>query len=138
MLLYDGFHGDRLPPGWEEIESQKYSPRLRTEEYIVWQEQEYAIRRIRRSAGTGALQSVQLTQTGFFQNFFDNPVINVTRVDNATPAYKLLGSYLEAKFAAWHELDALSAPFQGDTTSRPSLLEACKLLMSNHTIPEQK
>ena len=137
-LLYDGFHGDRLPPDWEEIESQKYFPRLRTEEYIVWQEQEYAIRRIRRSAGTGFLQSVQLTQTGFFQNFFDNPAINVTRVDNATPAYKLLGSYLKAKFAAWQELDALFTPFQGDTTSPLGLSEACKLLMSNGTISEQK
>ncbi len=136
-LLLD-FQGDRLPLDWEEIESQKYSPRLRTEEYIVWQEQEYAIRRIRRSARTGFLQSVQLTQTGFFQNFFDNPVINVTRADNATPAYKLLGSYLKAKFVAWQELDALFAPFQGDATSRPSLLEACKLLMSNGTISEQK
>ncbi|MYA29094.1 MAG: hypothetical protein F4Z24_07380 [Nitrospira sp. SB0666_bin_27] len=130
ILLHD-FQEVRLPPDWEEIEGGDYPPYLRNQEYIVWQEQEYAIRRIRRSAGTGALQSVQLTQTGFFQNFFDNPVINVTRVDNATPAYKLLGSYLKAKFVAWQELDALFAPFQGDTTSPPGLSEAWALLRSN-------
>ena len=132
ILLHD-FQEVRLRPDWEEIEGGDYPPYLRNQEYIVWQEQEYAIRRIRRSAGTGTLQSVQLTQTGFFQNFFDNPVIRVTRADNAPPAFKLLGSYLEAKFAAWQELDALFAPFQGDATSRPSLLEACKLLMSEDT-----
>ena len=137
VLLHD-FQEVRLPPDWEEIEGGDYPPYLRNQEYIVWQEQEYAIRRIRRSAGTGALQSVQLTQTGFLQNFFDNPVIEVTRVDSATPAFKLLGSYLDAKFVAWQELDALFAPFQGDATSPPSLLEACKLLMSNDTISEQK
>ena len=137
-LLLDGFPADRLPADWEEMESQKYSPGLRTEEYIFWQEREYAIRRIRRSAGTGALESVQLTQTGFFQNFFDNPVIRVTRVDNAPPSFKLVGSYLEAKFAAWQELDALFAAFQGYATSRPGLSEACKLLMSNDAILEQE
>ena len=137
VLLHD-FQEVRLRPDWEEIEGGDYPPYLRNQEYIVWQEQEYAIRRIRRSAGTGALQSVQLTQTGFLQNFFDNPVIDVTRVDSATPAFKLLGSYLDAKFVAWQELDALFAPFQGDATSPPSLLEACKLLISNDTISEQK
>lgn len=137
VLLHD-FQEVRLPPDWEEIEGGDYPPYLRNQEYIVWQEQEYAIRRIRRSAGTGALQSVQLTQTGFLQNFFDNPVIEVTRVDSATPAFKLLGAYLDAKFVAWQELDALFAPFQGDAASPPSLLEACKLLMSKDTISEQK
>jgi hypothetical protein len=80
------------------------------------------------------LESVQLTQTSFIQNFFDNPVINVTRADNAPPSFKLLGSCLDAKFAAWQELDALFAPFQGDATSRPGLSEACKFLMSNDAI----
>lgn len=137
VLLHD-FHGDRLPPDWEEIESQKYSPHLRTEEYIVWQDREYAVRRIRRSARTGALESVQLTQTGFIQNFFDNPVIGVTRVDTATPSFKLLGSYLDAKFAAWQELDALFAPFQGDANAGRGLPEVCKGLISNDTISEQE
>ena len=133
-LLHDGLQVDPLPADWEEIESQKYSPRLRTAEYIFWQEREYMFRRIRRSARTGALESVQLTQTGFIQNFFDNPVISVTRADNAPPSFKLLGSYLDAKFAAWQELDALFAPFQSDAPSRPGLSEACKLLMSNDAI----
>lgn len=133
ILLLD-FQGVRLPPDWEEIEGGDYPPYLRNQEYIVWQGREYAIRRIRRSAGTGALESVQLTQTGFIQNFFDNPVISVTRADNAPPSFKLLGSYLDAKFAAWQELDALFAPFQGDAPSRSGLSEACKLLMSNDAI----
>ena len=137
VLLHD-FQEVRLPPDWEEIEGGDYPPYLRNQEYIVWQEQEYAIRRIYRSAGTGFLESVQLTQAGFFQNFFDNPVINVTRVGNAIRSFKLLGAYLEAKFAAWQALDALFAPFQGDAALRPGLSEACKLLMSNDTISEQK
>ena len=137
-LLRDGFHGDRLPPDWEEIESQEYPPYLRTEEYIVLREREYAIRRIRRSTKTGVLESVQLTRTGFIQNFFDNPVIRVTRVDNALPSSKLLGSYLDAKSAAWQKLDALLAalhePGRDVATVRPDLPEVCKLLMSNDSI----
>lgn len=133
-LLQDGFHGDRLPPDWEEIEGGDYPPYLRTEEYIVWQEREYAIRRIRRSARTGALESVQLTQTGFIQNFFDNPVIGVTRVDNTSPSFKLLGSYLDAKFAAWEELDALHQPDRGGVPARPGLPDVCKSFMSNDSI----
>ena len=113
ILLMDGFHRDHLPADWEEIEGQDYPPFLRNHEYIVWREREYAIRRIRRSPGTGALKSVQLTQTGFIQNFFDNPVIGVTRVDDASPSFKLLGSYLENKFAAWEELDASYQPDAG-------------------------
>ncbi len=135
ILLLD-FQGVRLPPDWEEIEGGDYPPYLRNQEYIFWQEQEYAIRGIRRSARTGALESVQLTQTGFFQNFFDNPVIRVTRVDNTLPSFRLLGSYLNAKFAAWDELYALFAPFQDDVTPPPGLSEACKLLMSNDAISE--
>lgn len=100
ILLLD-FQGVRLPPDWEEIEGGDYPPYLRNQEYIAWQGREYAIRRIRLSVRTGALESVQLTQTGFIQNFFDNPVISVTRADNAPPSFKLLGSYLDAKFAAW-------------------------------------
>ncbi len=103
-LLQDGFHGGSLPPDWDEIESQEYPPYLRTEEYIVLGEREYAIRRIRRSVRTGALESVQLTRTGFIQDFFDNPVISLTRADNALPTFKLLGSYLDGKFKALQKL----------------------------------
>ena len=91
VLLQDGFPGDRLPADWEEIESQEYPPFLRNQEYIVWREREYAIRRIRRSPKTGDLESVQLTQTGFIQNFFDNPVIGVTRVDERLAVIQIAG-----------------------------------------------
>ncbi len=142
LALLQDFQGVRLPPGWEEIESQEYPPHLRTREYIVWREREYMIRRIRRSVKTGALESVQLTQTGFIQNFFDNPVIGVTRVDNALPSFKLLGSYLDAKSAAWQKLDALLAalhePGQGGATVRPDLPEVCKPLMSNDSMSHPK
>ena len=127
-LLQDGFHGGRLPPDWEEIESQEYPPYLRTEEYIVLGEREYMIRRIRRSTKTGALESAQLTQTGFIQNFFDNPVISVTRVDNAPPSFKLLGSYLDSKFNAQQELG------RSGTTLPSDLPDVCKPLMSNDSI----
>lgn len=137
-LLQDGFPGDRLPADWEEIESQEYPPFLRNHEYIFWRDREYAIRRIRRSARTGALESVQLTQTGFIQNFFDNPVIRVTRVDGASPSFKLLGSYLDAKFAAWGELDASYQPDPGRATARPTLADLCRNILSNAAIAHPK
>ena len=133
VLLHD-FHGERLPPDWEEIEGGDYPPYLRNQEYIFWREREYAIRRIRRSAKTGALESVQLTQTGFIQNFFDNPVIGVTRMDDAPPSFKLLGSYLDAKFAAWQKLDALYEPGREVATALPSLPDACNRLISNDSM----
>ena len=95
---------------------------------MFWGEREYAIRRIRRSAKTGALKSAQLTQTGFIQNFFDNPVISVTRVDNAPPSFKLLGSYLDSKFNAQQELG------RSGTTLPPHLPDVCKPLMSNDSM----
>ena len=135
LALLQDFQG---LPDWEEIEGGDYPPYLRNKEYIVWREREYMIRRIRRSVKTGALESVQLTQTGFIQNFFDNPVIGVTRVDNALPSFKLLGSYLDAKSAAWQKLDALLAalyePGRDGATVRPDLPEVCKPLMSNDSI----
>lgn len=134
ILLQDGLFGGRLPPDWEEIESQADLPHLRNQEYIVWREREYAIRRIRRSVKTGALKSMQLTQTGFIQNFFDNPVIRVTRVDNASSSFKLLGSYLENKFAAWEELDASYQPDRAGATVLPTLADVCKNLFSNDSI----
>ena len=128
ILLQDGFRGGRLSPDWEEIEGRDSPAHFRNEEYIVLREREYAIRRIRRSARTGALASVQLTQTGFIQNFFDNPVISVTRVDNAPPAFKLLGSYLDSKFNAQQELG------RSGTTLPSDLPDVCKPLMSNDSI----
>ena len=127
-LLQDGFRGGRLSPDWEEIEGRDSPAHLRNEEYIFWREREYAIRRIRRSTKTGALKSVQLTQTGFIQNFFDNPVISVTRVDNALPTFKLLGSYLDSKFNAQQELG------RSGTTLPSDLPDVCKPLMSNDSI----
>ena len=138
ILLMDGFHRDPLPLDWEEIEGGDYPPFLRNHEYIVWQDREYMFRRIRRSAETGDLESVQLTQTGFIQNFFDNPVINVTRVDDASPSFKLLRSYLDAKFAAWEELNASYQPDRGGAPVLPTLAGVCKTLMSNDAISEQE
>ena len=134
ILLQDGFRGGRLSPDWEEIEGRDSPAHLRNEEYIFWREREYAIRRIRRSARTGALASVQLTQTGFIQNFFDNPVISVTRVGNARSSFKLLGSYLDGKFAAWKELNAQRERGQGGAALSPDLPDVCKRLMSNDSM----
>ena len=128
ILLQDGFRGGRLSPDWEEIEGRDSPAHFRNEEYIVLREREYAIRRIRRSARTGALASVQLTQTGFIQNFFDNPVISVTRVGNAPPSFKLLGSYLDSKFNAQQELG------RSGTTLPSDLPDVCKPLMSNDSM----
>ena len=120
VLLHDGFENSRLPADWEEIKSQKYSNHLFNEEYIVLGQREYAIRKIRRSSKTGALESVQLTRTGFIQNFFDNPLITLRRVDNPLRTFKLLASYLDSKFKTLQELN------QAPTTTPTDLPEFCQ------------
>ena len=138
ILLQDGFQRDRVPPAWEEsllfnprlfqhgrlphdweeIEGQAYPVHLRNREYLMLHDREYAIWKIRRSLETGALESVHLTQTGYIQNFFDNPVIGLTRVEHPSPSFKLLGPYLDSKFHALEEL--------GHTPWRADLPEVCK------------
>ena len=142
IFLQDGFRRDRVPPireegllfsprlfqhgrlphDWEEIEGQAYPVHLRNREYLVLREREYSIWKIRRSLETGALESVHLTRTGFIQNFFDNPVIGLTRVEHPSPSFKLLGPYLDSKFHALEELGLGHAPLPWSA----ELPEVCK------------
>ena len=119
ILLQDGSFGGRLPVDWEKIENRKQPGHIRNEEYISLNGREYAIKNIRRSRKTGDLASVQLTRTGFIQNFFDNPVIKLTRMEQSTPTHKLLGSYLNSKF------DAMKRINMGDATVFNDLPEGC-------------
>ena len=121
VLLQDGFHGNYLPADWEEIKAQPHFSHLYNEEYILVREREYAIKKIRRSMENGTLKSIQLTRTGFIQNFFDNPLIHLKREDNAAPTFKLLGSYLESKFAARQVLGSYGASLPTE------LPEVCEL-----------
>ena len=120
ILLQDGSFSGRLPVDWEKIENRKQPGHIRNEEYISLNGREYAIKNIRRSRKTGDLVSVQLTRTGFIQNFFDNPVIKLTRMEQSTPTHKLLGSYLNSKF------DAMKRINMGDATVFNDLPEGCK------------
>ena len=120
ILLQDGSYSGRLLVDWVKIESRKQPGHIMNVEYISLNGREYAIRNIRRSSKTGDLTSVQLTRTGFIQNFFDNPVIKFTRKKQSTPTHKLLGSYLNSKFDAQKRMNT------GDATVFNGLPEGCK------------
>ena len=120
ILLQDGLHGSRLPADWEEIKGRAHSSHLYNEEYIFVRQREYAIKKIRRSAKTGALESVQLTRTGFIQNFVDNPVIRLQRVDDPPSTFRLLGPYLDSKYNAQQQLG------REGSTLPTELPEVCK------------
>ena len=94
--LHDGLHGKRLAPGWKKMKADKYGRYLANDEYIDLGNQQYMIKRIRRDPGSGALKSVRFTQTGYLQNFFDNPKVELTRVGEV-PARGILRAYLRGK-----------------------------------------
>lgn len=76
------------------------------DEYSFLRGREYMVKEIRRDAGTGKLASLQLTQTGFIQNFFDNPRLRLTRNEAGNADAELLGDYVKAKYAARNALNA--------------------------------
>lgn len=63
------------------------------------------VKEVRRDPGAGELTSLQLTQTGFIQNFFDNPGLRLARLETASAGPELLVDYVNAKFAARNALD---------------------------------
>ena len=76
------------------------------DEYIFLREREYMVKEFRRDPETGELIDLRLTQTGFIQNFFDNPRLRLARIETASADLELLAGYVNAKFAAHYALNA--------------------------------
>ena len=97
--------------GWErqpELEVSRFPEgyRMMNDEYIFLRGREYMVKGVRLEPETGELKSLRLTQTGFIQNFFDNPKLRLERVETGTGEFRLLADYVKAKFAAHAALDA--------------------------------
>lgn len=75
-------------------------------EYSFLRGREYMVKEIRFDSGTGELDSLQLTQTGFIQNFFDNPRLRLSRDESGNADVELLADYVKARFAAQSALNA--------------------------------
>ena len=76
------------------------------DEYIFLREREYMVKEVRRDPETGELIDLRLTQTGFIQNFLDNPKLRLEKNETATGGVELLADYVNAKFAAHNALNA--------------------------------
>lgn len=95
-------HGD-----WEqlhELEINRFPEGyyIGNDEYIFLRDREYMVKELRRNPDTGELRDLRLTQTGFIQNFFDNPRLRLTRVGTTPAELELLADYVDAKFAAYN------------------------------------
>ena len=90
--------GQGLASDWEGIDSR--TRRILNEEYIQLRGKEYAIRKLQRDPDTGLLQDIQLTRTGFLQNPFDNPAVQLQRLHSQLAEVELLLAYLRSKFDA--------------------------------------
>ncbi len=98
-------HGD-----WEqlhELEIKRFPEGyyMGNDEYIFLRDREYMVKELRRDPDTGELRDLRLTQTGFIQNFFDNPRLRLVRVGAATAELELLANYVNAKFTAYNALN---------------------------------
>ena len=76
------------------------------DEYISLRERKYMVKEFRRDPETGELIDLRLTQTGFIQNFFNNPSLRLARIETASVELELLAGYVNAKFAAHYALNA--------------------------------
>ena len=99
VFIYSG-PGRRglLGSGWRSATAK--SGLLRNEEYMVLRGREYLVRRVERDPHTGRLTEVRLTQTGFLQNFFDNPKLSLVPADAPAGELELIKEYVNAKYAA--------------------------------------
>ena len=98
-------HGD-----WEqlhELEMNRFPEGyyMGNDEYISLRNREYMVKELRRDPDTGELRDLRLTQTGFIQNFFDNPRLRLDRAGAATAELELLANYVNAKFTAYNALN---------------------------------
>jgi len=112
--VYRSAHGPGLViihGGWEQQPELGISrfPQgywMMNDEYIFLRGREYMVKQVRRSAQTGELKSLRLTRTGFIQNFFDNPKLQLERVETGSGELRLLEDYVRAKSSALKSLDA--------------------------------
>ncbi len=88
---------------------------MTNDEYPFLRGREYMVKEIRLDSGTGKLASLQLTQTGFIQNFFDNPRLRLTRNETGAAGAELLAEYVKAKFTARNALHAFFESVQQDS-----------------------
>lgn len=101
-----------LGSGWRSVTSK--SGLLRNEEYVSLRGREYMVREVKRDPRTGRLAEVRLTQTGFLQNFFDNPKLRLSAADAPAGVLKLLNGYVRAKYAAMENLQIGGASLPSD------------------------
>ena len=76
-----------LGSGWRSATAK--SGLLMNEEYMSLRGREYMVRQVERDPRTGKLSEVQLTQTGFIQNFFDNPKLTLAAADEPAGVLEL-------------------------------------------------
>ena len=91
-----------LGPGWHSATAK--SGLLMNDEYMSLRGREYMVREVKRDPRTGKLSEVQLTQTGFIQNFFDNPKLTLAAADEPAGVLELIREYVNAKYTAMESL----------------------------------
>ena len=103
VFIYSG-PGQRQPleSGWRSATAK--SGLLINEEYMSLRGREYMVRQVERDPRTGGLSEVRLTQTGFLQNFFDNPKLSLVPADAPAAELDLIKEYVNAKYAAMESL----------------------------------
>ena len=92
------YTGPGRRPGWRSATAK--SGLLMNEEYMSLRDREYMVRQVERDPRTGGLSEVRLTQTGFLQNFFDNPKLSLVAADTPAGVLDLIREYVDAKYAA--------------------------------------
>ena len=97
--------------GWEqqsELKIRRFPEGywMVNDEYIFLRGREYMVKEVRRDPDAGELIHLRLTQTGFIQNFLDNPKLRLEKNETATDGVELLADYVNAKFAAHNALNA--------------------------------
>ena len=103
VFIYSG-PGRRgfLGSGWRSATAK--SGLLMNDEYMSLRGREYMVREVKRDPRTGKLSEVQLTQTGFIQNFFDNPKLTLAAADEPAGVLELIREYVNAKYTAMESL----------------------------------
>lgn len=99
-------HGDWEQQAGLELSRFPQGYWMMNDEYIFLRGREYMVKGVKLDPDTGELKTLRLTQTGFIQNFFDNPKLRLERIETATGELQSLSDYAKAKFAALRALDA--------------------------------
>ncbi len=103
VFIYSG-SGKRGLLGSGRRSATAKSGLLMNEEYMSLRGREYMVRQVKRDPHTGGLSEIRLTQTGFLQNFFDNPKLPLVAADAPAGVLDLIKEYVNAKYAAMESL----------------------------------